>query len=166
MSFQTSALILAWVAIALLGLALSGLLRQLHAFRQNLMPPSFDVGPRVGTRAQALEAAVADTQTTVVVFADRGCASCEHVLERVEELAAREWELAFKVAFPGDANGFRSSRVETLVEQAALFEELRIPATPYAVATGPEGAIVAVGPLGSPAMLDDFVQTLREGGTP
>ncbi|HEY0636019.1 MAG TPA: hypothetical protein VGD67_00080, partial [Pseudonocardiaceae bacterium] len=51
MSFQTSALLLSWVAILLLALVVSGLVRQVHALTSGNAALGRRVGPAVGTAA-------------------------------------------------------------------------------------------------------------------
>jgi hypothetical protein len=164
MSVQTTALILAWVAIALLALALSGLLRQVHLLRLGQSRPQLDSGPTVGSLAPELNGDMEWPRPTVLLFADRGCSSCDRLLPVFETIAQSNTGVDFKVVFPGDANGFHSPHVETLTDQARLFAQFRIPATPYGVAVGHEGEVADASPIGSSSLLQQFVESVHERG--
>jgi hypothetical protein len=163
MSFQTTALVLAWVAIVLLGLALSGLLRQIHLLRLGQVRPQLHSGPVVGMPAPELGRDNRRPRTAVLLFSDRGCASCDRLLPEFEALAREDDGLEFKVLFPGSPNGFESGHVDILGGQAETFARFRIPATPYGVAVDSEGTVAAAGPIGSSSLLREFVGSLRKG---
>jgi hypothetical protein len=90
MSFTTTALIVTWFAIVLLALALAGIVRQvrslvtLHGIRLN------PVGPALGSAAPAIEGSdgYGQGRSTILLFADAACQSCEQVLAELGSL----WE--------------------------------------------------------------------------
>lgn len=75
MTFQTSALLLSWVAILLLALVVAGLVRQVHALGQGASPRP-GPGPAPGTRAPAFER----LGPGLLLFLDRDCGVCTDVL--------------------------------------------------------------------------------------
>lgn len=161
MTLQTSALILAWAAIALLGLALSGLLRQIRLLQlQQARPdrrPDFHAGPVIGTAAPELRTGATWAKRTVLLFVDHGCTSCERLFPIVESLAEPSDHVDFKIIFPGSPNGFQTSRAEVLADQEAAFGAFNIPATPYGIVVNSQGVVVAASPLGSEAALREFL---------
>jgi hypothetical protein len=84
MSFQSTALLLAWVAIALLALAVSGLIRQLRSVglpTNRFLPTSI-----VGGLAPPLGDGSADwPKPTILLFVSAECRVCQ---DRLNELDA------------------------------------------------------------------------------
>lgn len=168
MSFHDSALLLAWVAIALLGLAVAGLVRQVHA----LTTPEGGrpYGPPVGGRAHVprrLRGLVEGNDVTVLLFADAGCEACERVVPRfaafcATEAGAREHALVYE----GAAGAGAGPGLRVLEHQSEAFDRLAVPATPFAVTLSPDAMVVAAGPVGSPEALDVYLGRSGRGTGP
>jgi hypothetical protein len=159
-SFHDSALLLAWVAIVLLGLAVAGLVRQVHALTTPQSGRPY--GPPVGGRAHVprrLRGLVeGNDATTVLLFAEAGCESCERVVPRfaafcATEAGAREHALVYD----GAAGAAAGPGLRVLEHQAETFDRLAVPATPFAVSLSPDAVVVAAGPVGSPEALDAYL---------
>jgi hypothetical protein len=158
MSFEASALVLAWVAIVLLALGLAGLLRQVQLLSRGRVAegapgtapahtPRDLVGfrlPRQGPLAELVDPAA---HRTVLAFVSPGCPSCTQTLE---QLAAAPDVTAGSVAVVAVSTGSCDPAEAALggagrcVPQGrSLLEQLRVPATPYLVAVGSDGTLVA-----------------------
>lgn len=168
MSFEVTGLLLSWAAIALLGLALSGILRQIHLLRSAITMPDSATLPaafaEVVERPPAPELAPTHSTLTVALFSNPDCSSCSHLLPVFEELAEQSDVVEFAVVFPGEGNGLRSRRVRMLQNQRHLFEALRIPVTPFALVVDANGSSLESSPVGSPSMLEAFVRNASNGG--
>jgi hypothetical protein len=159
MDFQTSALILAWAAILLLALAMSGLLRQVHALSTGRGPRQA-AGPPVGSPAPPLGPGDQERPdlATVALFVDTSCDVCTQSLRVAEELAATgAGQVRFLAVFPADADGFRQQRVEVIEHAQEAFEQYRIPLTPFGVVIGGDGRVERTSALGSEALVRQLV---------
>lgn len=158
MSFQTSALIVTWVALLLLALVVSGLVRQVHALssgtarpvRPGLQPgataPDLD---RLGTRAPA-----------VLLFLTPTCHTCVEVLE--ETAAAVGDRLPVHAVYEASAPEVPPG-VVAHADQAQLFDTYGALATPFAVVVGADGRISAAAPVGSRAAVRELLTPVRTG---
>jgi hypothetical protein len=156
MTFYGSALLLAWVAIVLLGLTVSGLVRQVHALQSPHRPEGLEADLPAGARRR----------TNVLLFVDASCQSCAQVLPHLASLARRRsGDTAFTALFAGHDGGFVTDHVQVLTGQARAFEHYRVPLTPYGVKVSPEGVLVAAAPVGSDKMLEDLVERAGQGGS-
>ncbi|WBB80524.1 hypothetical protein O7606_03815 [Micromonospora sp. WMMD882] len=163
MSFQTSALILTWVAILLLALVVSGLVRQVHALTGGAAPRRPEsVGLPPGAPAPGL-AALAPTPPTgplVLLFLDSGCATCAEVLDEAAAQASRAG-LAVRILYrqdpPPHATGLP---VTVLAGQAELFDRYDAVATPFATVVDPPGRVRHAEPVGSRAALRRLLDTV------
>ena len=169
MSFTTSALVLAWVAIVLLALGLAGLLRQVALLTRQLEtgasaapgpaggPLLAGRGPRttrelVGFRAPAdvVDRVLHEgAHRTLVAFVSPSCSSCSLTLRT---LAADEMVAAGSVGLtlvstgacePGLADAAGAARITCLPQGRELMDRLAVPATPYLVALDERGTLVA-----------------------
>lgn len=164
MSFTTAAVVLAWVAITLLGLALSGLMRQIHLLRaahgsHGVVP----VGLPAGTRAPTVEEIGPWDYPAVLLFVRDGCPSCVRVLPIFNQLAAHHRHLRFAVV-SSDGAAIERAASSTLIRDhdGELFSTFQIPAAPYAVGVR-DGVITAASPVGSDGMLEEFVTAIERG---
>lgn len=163
MSFELTALLLAWVAILLLALAVSGLLRQVRAL--NLRPTAvrLETNTAVG-KTIALDTSMLDGHAPIAVllFVTPDCQVCQARLQDLEKLTASD-TIGFSVAavFPGAANGFRSSSIRVLENQKEVFERLQIPVTPFGVVLSKEGVVIRSAPVGSPEAVRELVEQAR-----
>jgi hypothetical protein len=159
MSFEASALVLAWVAIVLLALGLAGLLRQVQLLSRGRVAvapapgtaaahsPRDLVGfrlPRQGPLADLVHPAA---HRTVLAFVSPGCPSCTQTLER---LAAAPDVTTGSVALVAVSTGSCApaeaalgSAGRCVPQGRPLLDQLRVPATPYLVAVGVDGTLVA-----------------------
>ncbi|XTZ14791.1 TlpA family protein disulfide reductase [Micromonospora echinospora] len=182
MSFQTSALILSWIAILLLALVVSGLVRQVHALSSGMVqrrPES--VGLPAGTPAPGFAglAPVPPAVPLVLLFLDPDCGTCAQVLAEAADRAGRGG-LEFRVLYRDDAPARAAGLpVTVLTGQAELFDRYDAVATPFATVVDRSGRVLRAEPLGSRAalrrLLDEFdspspgglgpaVATDRQGG--
>jgi hypothetical protein len=167
MSFYGSALLLAWVAIVLLGLTVSGLVRQVHALSSGHQPERLEVDLLTGTQAPTVDGLVWDRQrTNVLLFVDASCHSCAQVLPYLDTLSEETTsDTAFTALFVGHDGGFRTDHVRVLTRQASAFEQYQVPLTPFGVKVSSEGVLIAAAPIGSDKMLKDFVERGGRGGS-
>ena len=159
MDFQSTALLLAWVAIAVLALAVSGLLRQIRMMK--LRPTQLSLAP-----SQALPDGPVDLgqslmnghgTKSVLLFVTPGCKSCEARLSDLESIAADEADLAFAAVFPEDANGLGGTSLRTVEHQQEAFSKLRVRMTPFGVVLSEQGLVTHAVPVGSSEALRRLV---------
>lgn len=147
MTFQTSALILSWVAILLLALVVSGLVRQVHALTTGTASRGEPVGLRPGSAAPEFRRlAPQRPQPMVLLFLDSGCRTCSEVLEEATRHVPLEG-VTLRVLFRGEAP--ESTLLPVYGGEAALFERYDAVATPFAVVVDPGGTVVRSEPMGS-----------------
>lgn len=161
MSLQAGMLVMAWVAIGLMALAISGILRQLHVLEDmmRLSPRRHAGGPTATDDLQALHPEL----NTAFVFVDQGCAQCIHVLERLPALAeAMKDELAFVIVPLRGQVEVNHPLVGTVQDPHMVATQFDVRATPYAVTTRPSGEILSAGFLGSDDALQDFLARSTE----
>ncbi|MQY08141.1 hypothetical protein [Actinomadura macrotermitis] len=140
MSFQTSALLLSWVAILLLALVVAGLVRQVHALAQGA-PRQAELGPPPGSAAPAFDR----LGPGLLLFLDRDCGVCGEVLDAAGDLGR-----PLRAIFSGPAPTGLPPGVTVLAgEGEGLFTEYKVPATPFAVVVDEGGRIRASEPVGS-----------------
>ncbi|MDO3703064.1 hypothetical protein Q3W71_15445 [Micromonospora sp. C28SCA-DRY-2] len=154
MSFQTSALILSWIAILLLALVVSGLVRQVHALSNGAAGRPGSVGLRPGSAAPGFrDLAPPSPATLVLLFLDSGCATCHHLLDEVAERAAPT-DVVLRVLYRHAAPAAATDLPVTVhTEQAELFDRYDAIATPFAVVVDPTGRVRRSEPVGSRAAL-------------
>ncbi len=154
MSFQTSALILSWIAILLLALVVSGLVRQVHALSNGTAGRSGSVGLRPGSPAPRFrDLAPPSPATLVLLFLDDGCATCDQLLDEATEQAQRSdgtIRVLYRHTVPPRVADLP---LTVLGEQAELFDRYDAIATPFAVVVDPTGHIRRSEPVGSRAAL-------------
>lgn len=167
MSFLTSAVVLAWVAIAALAFAMSGLLRQIRILTAVVAPSGPRLGPALGSVAPPLTRGIDGEQAqdmTLLLFVDDRCQSCNAVLESVVAIDGQRPSIGRRVAiFEGHASGFSKPGIETVTNAKEAFRAFRVPVTPYAVAVSAEGRIVAADAVGSAPAFDGFLEKLTQG---
>lgn len=162
MTFLESAVLLAWVALALLAFGLAGLLRQVGLLTRRQLgggesqaaagdPLARTTRDLVGFRLPA-DGALADlldqrAHRTLAVFVSPACPSCAQTLAA---LAAHPDVTSGSVALVAVSTG-SCAPAEAELRGAgrcvpsgrALLEQLHVPATPYLVALDATGTIVA-----------------------
>ncbi len=148
MTVEYAAILLAWVAIVLLGFALAGVLRQLHELRSQLGPQLGATGPAPGQQlpAEAIGAA------GLMLFASKSCGACAQVLPEVARIAAQRPRWVVEVCYRDEPGTGEMLGVRVRGGKRALFDALGITVTPFAVITDGRQVVVAA-PTGSPAAL-------------
>lgn len=90
MSFETTALLLTWVALLLLSMVVAGLVRHVHVLAGAATRPAHRLGPPAGAPAPALDRLrPAAERPTLLLFLDADCESCAAVLAEAGHLAGR-----------------------------------------------------------------------------
>ena len=163
MTFTTTVLIATWFAIAMLALAVAGLLRQVAALRGGgWVEP--ELGPAHGTPAPDLAPDVQVPAPALLLFADRDCEGCAEVLPVFSRLASNgeRGQRRYVAVFANDhTDGGLDPDVLTVTNADEAFRSYRVPVTPFAVAVGADGHIVASGPVGASDLLEDFATDTR-----
>jgi hypothetical protein len=167
MDFLTSAVILAWIAITVMALAMAGLLRQVLALTSGRQFQQ-QIGPVVGSIAPLvpdLERVVKRGSVTLMLFLDTACDVCLETLRVAEERAhnSPDW-IRFVGIFPTDVSDVAQNQVEIITGATDIFASYNIPVTPFGVTIGVDGRISRAGALGSPELLDAFVDDTTEDG--
>jgi hypothetical protein len=154
MSFQTSALILSWIAILLLALVVSGLVRQVHALSNGAVRRSESIGLRPGAPAPRFrDLAPPSPAALVLLFLDQGCATCDQLLEEGTELVGRT-DAVLRVLYRQPVPSHAADLPMTVLgEQSDLFDRYDAIATPFAVVIDESGHIRRSEPVGSRAAL-------------
>lgn len=164
MSFTTSALVLTWLALALLALALAGVVRQLMVVTRRLIPVH-PGGPMRNVPAPPLEGVdgmFRDGNSVVLLFVDESCPTCVIAVSELDRVATdTEAELSFVSVYPGRSSGNGASAGQTIENQSLAFARFQIPVTPYAVFVK-DGLIVAAQPVGGEGLLTEFVRSQEE----
>lgn len=163
MSFETSALMLAWIAITLLAFAVAGILRQLALIRAG-RPSDMPLGPPLGSQVSIGNGIALrfPDKSAVLLFADTSCAGCEQLMPRLSEFSRSEQGLEFVALFRTESLALDSGHLQVLEHQSKTFEELHIPVTPFGVTLSSSGAVVDAAPLGSISRLEQFVSRAKE----
>jgi hypothetical protein len=163
MSFFETALLLAWVAIAVLAFAMAGILRYVHALAERGSPSGrAHSGPLIG-RHLSPESAVdlANSDFSILLFVAKSCAICRNLRDELETYLTPEELGAISVVASADGDGWKGAGVRIFENASELFRELDITVTPFAVAAV-RGVITDAGRVGSAALLREFVARTRE----
>ena len=138
MSLQTSALILSWIAILLLALTVSGLVRQVHALGGPARPGSACGRARGRPAGRAGAAAPAPRPA----LPRPGCSTCDQGCSTKPSKRSNENASCFESSTPGrgPASAAHPS-ITVLGEQADLFDQYDAIATPFAVVIDETGLV-------------------------
>lgn len=149
MSFEGTALLLAWIAIMLLSFAMAGLLRQIQVLRMGMRGPG-RLGPALGARPLAsLPGGRPWSRRTVMLFLDRRCETCTELLPQAEAMVAPGMDVV--AVYAADGDGFTNGALTVLSNEAELFERFRITVTPFAVVLDESGSVSVAEPIPSVA---------------
>jgi hypothetical protein len=156
MSVLTAAVVLAWGCLAVLTLAMAGMLRQLRELRVEMAQlgaprPQAVTGRRVPELAGA--------GPLVLLVLDPGCSFCDVVHEPFTRLAREHPGTRFEVLSPRD-RWASASDVRSRVDQR-LVTELDLPWAPALLYVGPDGTVLAGQPVRSPERLGEQLASLR-----
>lgn len=164
LSFEQSALLLAWVAIVLLALAMSGLLRQVHALTEALQGGRRTaVGPAAGTVVPKL-AGLDGVARSLLLFVEPACPACDRALERLVTAARNGSDsVGYLVVYRGDATAVQDTAVTTITHADRVFSDLGVTVTPTAVALDERRTVIASAPVGSPELVEQFLDYVTRG---
>lgn len=162
MSFTTSALIVTWVALLLMGLVVSGLVRQVHALSAGMVRRPESVGPRPGAPAPELDR-LAPRLPAVLLFLDPTCRTCTDVLDEAAAMASTGQHemggaLSVHALYPGTVpDGAVRPLISVHGDQQRLFAAYDAIVTPFAVVVDGAGRVASAGPLGSRSALGEVL---------
>jgi hypothetical protein len=146
MSFSSSALLVSWLAIALLALGFAGLARQVAALSRR----GGSSGAAVRTTSDLIGLALPTSGDLarlrhpgrlLVLFVSPGCPSC-HAL--IGDIATLGLDQRVTVVSSGTCSGVESAPSIVCIAQARdILDRLAVPATPYLMSLDSEGTITA-----------------------
>ncbi len=139
MDFATAAVVVAWLAIALLALGFAGLLQQVNQLRRATTTGTAPANSSVVGLAlpQGGElAALRPTGAGVVAFVSPSCASCVRVLDALATMMAPDSTVVVSAGSCESGSGVRC-----LENRRDLFDRFRVPATPYLIRVDRDGEI-------------------------
>jgi hypothetical protein len=155
MSALTAALVLSWGCLAVLALAMAGILRQLRELQAEVAQLS---APPWRAAAGRRVAELAGAEPLVLLVLDPGCSFCDAVHAPFTRLAGEHRGTRFEVLSPrtrwADAPNIRS-RVDP-----DLVRELDLPWAPALLHVSADGTVLAGQPIPSPELLDEQVTRL------
>ncbi|SEG80451.1 hypothetical protein SAMN04489712_11383 [Thermomonospora echinospora] len=174
MGFETTVLLLTWVAIALLAFVVSGLVRRVHHLGTGVR--TAELGPAPGSAAPQFGRLTAGlspgpspgpspgrADRTLLLFLDADCGVCPQVLAELRDvLDGSGRTLPVAALFADRALEGGHEGIEVFAGEAGLFEEYRIPAVPFAVLADGSGRVRTARPVGSPGALRDLLETVLE----
>jgi hypothetical protein len=160
MSFETTALLVTWVALALLALVVAGLVRQVHHLTRAPRTPD-DVGLTTGMPAPHLDRLVPQPgRPTLLLFLGDECPTCHDIFEEALGLTGAPPIRA--LFFDGALDVAPPDNMLIFARQGDLFQEYQVPATPYAVLVGSDGRVRTAEPVGSVRALHGLI--VQAGG--
>jgi len=175
MTTTTAAIVLAWIAIAMLTLATAGLLRRVNQLssRTTLQAEPADsvtglqlpISRYVDNFEGGFEGGRAGV---LLLFLSPSCATCQTAIDSVAAAAPAGDRVAAAVR-ESTTEPLRVPDGWTSIPSASgLFQILRVPATPYLVRLGPDGTILdatmVVGSLNLPQWLSHQVTAAASNG--
>jgi hypothetical protein len=166
MTFQTSALILTWVALLLLALVVSGLVRQLHQLTSGALRNPALVGLPAGAAAPDLDRVLPGrTGPALLLFLSTDCRTCTAILADLPTYLHRlsTAGVGIRALYAGAAPA--AVPVPAVADAAVLFERYDAVATPFAVLVDAAGRIQRSLPLGSVTALDALVDEVAGPAT-
>ena len=171
MSFEATAIVLAWAAILVLALATAGLLRQVKTVMllvSGAAPPV--AGPVAGQKVppELLDGTANrdanGTRRRFYIFMDRDCTGCAAITSELAHLGS-DSTAQVSLVFRADPIGDIPHTLHVQEGMGATFSQMNIPATPFAVQVAEDGTILQAGPIGSAELLSAFTGTTN-GGEP
>ncbi len=141
-------LAVALAAVAVFGIALLALAREVGELRMAIAPQAAlsleHEGPELGSRTGLIERFSGDAPLELAVFSSPGCAVCR-ALEPSLRLVASDPEVELEI--------FDEQ------EDADAWRELAVPGSPYAVVLAPDGEVLAKGTFNSLYQLESVLVT-------
>lgn len=160
MSVEASALVLAWVVIALLTLGMAALHQRVTELalivgKGYALPPRARPGDRIELPPHVREGS---SRFTVIVFADASCRSCAAVVTALTDAGA-----SFRLVVLWRANAGAAGGVDdSYADQEAVFDQFNVTVTPFVLCLDGD-VVVASGHCGSAAEAVELVSQLRTG---
>jgi hypothetical protein len=154
-SVLTAALVLGWGCLAVLTLAMAGILQQLRELQAEVAQlglPSW----RAATGRRVPE--LAGAEPLVLLVLDPGCSFCDAAHEPFTRLAGEHPGARFEVLSPR-ARWADTPNIRSWVDPA-LVTELDLPWAPALLHVGADGTVLAGQPVMSPERLDEQVAGL------
>lgn len=169
MTFTTAALLIAWLAIALLALGFAGLMRQLAELHRSVATGAVSAGATAPTlRGLALPHSgdlgrIRPEGGGLILFVSPGCSSCAIALQ---EVSAGSLDGQLVLASSGPCpEGSTPPGAICRSDTRPLMERLGVPGTPYLIDVDHEGVIQgSVLPQGAD-QVRDFVAARRSTST-
>jgi hypothetical protein len=154
-SVLTAAVVLAWGCLAVLTLAMAGMLRQIREVQAAVArlgaPPS---PAAMGRQVPQL----AGAGRLVLLVLDPGCSFCDAVHEPFTRLAGEHPDIRFEVLSPR-ARWAGASAIRSRVDQG-LITELELPWAPALLHVDADGTVLAGQPVRAPEQLGEQVTNL------
>lgn len=155
MSPLTAAVVLGWGGLAVLTLAMAGILRQLRELQAEVA--QLGSPPWRGPTSRRVPELAGDRPLILLVL-DPGCSFCETVHEPFTRLAAQHPGARFEALSPR-ARWADTPTVRSRVD-AGLVAELDLPWAPALLHVGVDGTVLAAAPVASPDQLGEQVAGL------
>jgi hypothetical protein len=157
-SFSSAAILFAWAAILILGMAVAGLLRQVRLLAATgRLGPRVQVGPIVGVPAPPLSNDEDLHGPALILFAARNCRGCAEVVPAFADGGKRDVERL--VIYAEEQPGYLP--VRTLGNQQRTFDRWNVSVTPFLAAIDSDLRVVAASPVGSPEVLERVMQSFE-----
>lgn len=157
MSVLTAAVVLAWLCLAVLTMAMAGILRQLRQLQTEVAqlgaPPWRNAA---GRRVPAL----AGESPLILLVLDPGCGMCDAVHAPFTELAAAHPDTRFEVLSPS-ARWAGTPHLRSRVDPD-LVAELDLPWAPALLHVNAQGRVLAGQPVTAPERLDEQLAGLLD----
>jgi len=162
MSFEMSALLLTWVVVALLALAMGGMLRHVRTLTQQVQGQAMRPrGPVIGSVFPSPASARGNGNGEVIVFLRSECHPCEALIPEIRRLSSAQFGPKVTAVFREDRPESDLGNAQVLEHQAPLFETVGVSTTPYAVVVGPQQTVIAARPIGSPSALVELLHSIE-----
>lgn len=148
MSFEIAALIISWLAIALLTFAVGNLLVRLQRLEQAI--PAAQANKPYGhllgkSLRELLGGSLAIPEPRVIFFLSTTCKSCVSLLDAIR---AQSWDAPVALAWiDGDPAMGLPPNVTAIKEGSRISAELGVTVTPFVVVANGDGRIIKAGPI-------------------
>jgi hypothetical protein len=162
MRLMSTAVVLAWIAIALLALGMAGIMRQVRLLSSGSPRERFVFGPRAGSPGPQLPSLEAIDGTALLLFLDKDCSTCRRVAPVFSEIASEHAGTSFVVMFRGEQDGLVGDSVLAFENQGVAFAEFHVPATPFVVAVDENGIVTGSSLIGSVHSLRGTIHSVLE----
>jgi len=160
-SFETSALVVTWVALLLLAFVVAGLVRQVHALSSGAGARPARAALQAGDRPDL--ASLGTDPPAVLLFLRATCRTC---VDALAETVAVTGDRTSVVALYESQVPEPTPGVVALGNQGHLFTAYGALATPFAVLVGADGRITAAAPVGSRAAVRELLAQDRVKESP